>query len=817
MAESIGTARLDIVVDTSSLDAGVTKARRSTSDMAKAAQDASQKMDAGTKRQVASLERQIATLGKSRSEVIRWRIEQLNSGNAASALTAKLDAQVLHLKNVNGIFDRAGASAKRLAAQWTAVGVAAATAAIGFGIRNATEFADHLNDINQRLGISAEALSSWAYAAQQSGTDIDALGVGLKKLAKNMGEALDPKSSQAKLFQSLGIQIRDASGNLRRLEDVLPQIATRFKELDNATTEAALAQEFFGKSGTDLVEFLNLGASGLANMQAKARALGVELSQGTLQAADEFNDSLADLRTASRGLFTQLAADLLPSLKQLVTKLTELVNDGRTAANVATVLGTAFNGAAGALDFYNNAVDRTAIAFRLLTESASGFMEVQRQIQTLGFADGSISGGIQHIRDAYKEGQADLDALIERTSPEGRLRRNIEAQVAAARAPLDHRFTAEGRAEAEEAKRRAKELERLLNRGLSGGGRKSAGKERAGRERLDFSKNAAEELDRLIEKEGRATASFEHLAAELQGPLAVALLDHNERVKELNELAKESPVAAAGLSDALAKESKRYADVRKEIEAAQNPLGLLLDDMKFELDMIGKTNAERVVTNELRRQGIDLMSKEAQSALATARAYDAESQAKGRSIELQDEFRRGVADAITDFVTGTKSATDALKDFFDEFADQVTRAIANQWSAKLFGQPGQQGGGAVGDWIGKVMGLLSGGWKDGGAFNGGNVMAFANGGVFDRPTFFGMSSGRMGVMGEAGPEAIMPLERGRDGRLGVRMHGDSGARYGDFHMTQNVVVQGRPDNSTLRQIERASGRAAAKELSRTGR
>lgn len=48
----------------------------------------------------------------------------------------------------------------------------------------------------------------------------------------------------------------------------------------------------------------------------------------------------------------------------------------------------------------------------------------------------------------------------------------------------------------------------------------------------------------------------------------------------------------------------------------------------------------------------------------------------------------------------------------------------------------------------------------------GRVQAFASGGVVSQPTYFPMSGGA-GLMGEAGAEAIMPLRRGADGRLGV--------------------------------------------------
>lgn len=58
-------------------------------------------------------------------------------------------------------------------------------------------------------------------------------------------------------------------------------------------------------------------------------------------------------------------------------------------------------------------------------------------------------------------------------------------------------------------------------------------------------------------------------------------------------------------------------------------------------------------------------------------------------------------------------------------------------------------------------------FADGGVFENGNVKAFANGGVVSQPTYFPMAGGSMGLMGEAGAEAIMPLRRAANGRLGV--------------------------------------------------
>lgn len=84
---------------------------------------------------------------------------------------------------------------------------------------------------------------------------------------------------------------------------------------------------------------------------------------------------------------------------------------------------------------------------------------------------------------------------------------------------------------------------------------------------------------------------------------------------------------------------------------------------------------------------------------------------------------------------------------------------------------------AAGDALAQGVSKLLGGFmpfEKGGAFSSGRVTAFAKGGVVSSPTQFAMRGGA-GLMGEAGPEAIMPLARGADGRLGVAAQG-GGAR-----------------------------------------
>ncbi|MDJ0821456.1 MAG: phage tail tape measure protein [Paracoccaceae bacterium] len=110
--------------------------------------------------------------------------------------------------------------------------------------------------------------------------------------------------------------------------------------------------------------------------------------------------------------------------------------------------------------------------------------------------------------------------------------------------------------------------------------------------------------------------------------------------------------------------------------------------------------------------------------------------------------------------------------------------------------------------IGRVFGAFSP-FADGGSFSQGRVMPFANGGVVSGPVSFPMRGG-MGLMGEAGPEAIMPLSRGPDGKLGVRAQGGGGGGVTVVMNIQTPDVQGfqRSQSQIAAQMSRVLGQGA---------
>jgi hypothetical protein len=124
---------------------------------------------------------------------------------------------------------------------------------------------------------------------------------------------------------------------------------------------------------------------------------------------------------------------------------------------------------------------------------------------------------------------------------------------------------------------------------------------------------------------------------------------------------------------------------------------------------------------------------------------------------------------------------------YDMIASEATKALMQ---ALNLGK-GNTGSGGLFDALKTIFGGAGGGATpsaNGNAFGPGGLIPFANGGVVNGATLFGFGGGRRGVMGEAGPEAILPLRRGRDGKLGVSGGSSIDASIGAIHVGSNVSI-----------------------------
>jgi hypothetical protein len=232
---------------------------------------------------------------------------------------------------------------------------------------------------------------------------------------------------------------------------------------------------------------------------------------------------------------------------------------------------------------------------------------------------------------------------------------------------------------------------------------------------------------------------------------------------------------------------QRFGDVARAY-------GSVMKDRDRDVLAIQKLNAELSLTNLTISEAEKLMDstfstisgtgsatagvKTGDGAPKAAKAVSEVNTEAGKLSQAATQMQSSFGAAFVDMVTGAKSAQDAVASLLQDLA----KMLANQAFQSLLGA----GGSGIFAGIGKVLGFASGG-----ALNGGRVQAFAAGGIVNGPTVFPMANGA-GLMGEAGPEAIMPLTR-IGGKLGVRAAGGGGsvvnidARYATEGTAEMIV------------------------------
>jgi len=153
------------------------------------------------------------------------------------------------------------------------------------------------------------------------------------------------------------------------------------------------------------------------------------------------------------------------------------------------------------------------------------------------------------------------------------------------------------------------------------------------------------------------------------------------------------------------------------------------------------------------------------------------------------QFAKIMSRAFGDAVSGGKRFDDVLKQLALRLSSMAVTNAFRPLGKDLFGS------------LDKVFADMFGGDGSGAA-----VQPFAAGGVIGAPTYFPLGAGGVGLTGEAGPEAIVPLARGADGRLGVSMAGAASPHITVQIATPDVAGFRRSEAYVTGQIARAVAR-----------
>lgn len=220
-------------------------------------------------------------------------------------------------KIVSGLSAVGGATVTAALAVGAAAIAGVTTTLIG-AVTSTTDWAEKLDSIGDVLGTSSEESAALAVAIEGVGGNTDALTGQMAFLTKGLLDAEGNLGNTGQVLNDLGISFLDAEGNMLPATDIIQAVADTVGTMPDGLEKTALMTKLFGKSGKDLSDTLGaLADGGLADADAKAKALGLSMSEDATNAAIGLGRQVNTLKLGMTGAFVTIGTTVMPIISQV--------------------------------------------------------------------------------------------------------------------------------------------------------------------------------------------------------------------------------------------------------------------------------------------------------------------------------------------------------------------------------------------------------------------------------------------------------------------------------------------------------------------
>ncbi|MEQ1967757.1 phage tail tape measure protein [Xenorhabdus nematophila] len=341
----------------------------------------------------------------------------------------------------------------------------------------------------------------------------------------------------------------------------------------------------------------------------------------------------------------------------------------------------------------------------------------------------------------------------------------------------------------------------------------------------NFTKEQNSEIGRLNKTLEEAKQRYQDLQAAIEAdPFRHVAKRTQEATEQLQRQKSngqiESPAEYTYRKGGIWKEDVRGKAEAKQDYAVSAKNGLLGDvdpiqDIENQLERkkaLYQSYADAAVISEQRKNELIAAAEtenNTKRAEATKQLFAAQSAYHEVAVNLFDTVSERMGNMITGMLNGTKSLKEGVSEMFASMAQSVVQSLMKIAANKAFEMLASSFGGGAGGAFSGFTSLFTKNAK-GGVYTSANLSQYS-GQIVSSPTLFAFAKGA-GLMGEAGPEAIMPLTRGADGSLGVRAITPKG--LGDRGNTNIVVniADGKTDSSASKSDNEAFGRRFAQAV-----
>ena len=242
---------------------------------------------------------------------------------SAGTVTLDLDANSVKLiRELNKAQKKTKRTASRMRKDMQRSFAAMGKAAAGFGVvlaaatKASVDYADKIAKTSDKIGVNVEALQELRFAAKRAGVEQNTLDMALQRFTRRAGEAAIGTGEAKAAIAEMGIELRDASGNIRSTNDLLRDVADAFQKTTDPATRLRLAFKLFDSEGAALVNMLSDGADGLNKVTQEARDLGVVMKESLVRDAEKAADKMGDLQKV---LQVRIASTVLENTDAIIS------------------------------------------------------------------------------------------------------------------------------------------------------------------------------------------------------------------------------------------------------------------------------------------------------------------------------------------------------------------------------------------------------------------------------------------------------------------------------------------------------------------
>ena len=173
------------------------------------------------------------------------------------------------------------------------IGMAAGAAAVVAGIVKVTSTLDDMGKAAIRAGTDAETLQAYQIIGDRGGVAITAVNVGLQRLNRRVGDAVNGVKPMVEAFGRLNVQLIDSHGSIRPIRDILPDVAKGLAAIEDPSRRAAAAMKLFDTEGVGFgLALAQIGEDVRDNID-EFRRLGLILDNEVVAGAEAAKDKLA--------------------------------------------------------------------------------------------------------------------------------------------------------------------------------------------------------------------------------------------------------------------------------------------------------------------------------------------------------------------------------------------------------------------------------------------------------------------------------------------------------------------------------------------